>query len=172
MDNHQYHVRKMTAADMTQVMEVMDSARQFMHQTGNPTQWVDGYPAAEHIEADMARDAAYVVEHTGHDDTPYIAGYFAFLPSPDPTYHTIYDGHWTDDTLPYHVIHRIASRTECHGVFAAIIHYCSLHERNLRIDTHRDNHVMQHCITKHHFHYCGIIHIASGAERLAYQRIR
>ena len=30
--------------------------------------------------------------------------------------------------------------------------------------------IMQHVIEKHGFTYCGIIHIASGDERLAYQR--
>ena len=43
---------------------------------------------------------------------------------------------------------------------------------NIRIDTHRDNKIMQHNLAKYGFEYCGIIHIASGAERLAYQRLR
>jgi len=43
---------------------------------------------------------------------------------------------------------------------------------NIRIDTHKDNHIMQHNLAKYGFQYCGIIYIASGAERLAYQRLR
>ncbi|MBO6255571.1 MAG: hypothetical protein J6O49_18305 [Bacteroidaceae bacterium] len=31
--------------------------------------------------------------------------------------------------------------------------------------------IMQHVSTKQDFSYCGIIHIATGDERLAYQRI-
>ena len=40
------------------------------------------------------------------------------------------------------------------------------------IDTHKDNAIMQHNIVKHGFSYCGIIHLASGDERLAYQKLR
>ena len=40
-----------------------------------------------------------------------------------------------------------------------------------RIDTHRDNKIMQHNITKHSFTYCGIIYLLSGDERLAYQYV-
>ena len=31
---------------------------------------------------------------------------------------------------------------------------------------------LQNILAKYGFEYCGIIHIASGAERLAYQRLR
>ena len=47
----------------------------------------------------------------------------------------------------------------------------ALWEKNLRVDTHRDNRVMQHLLLQHGFTYCGIIHLASGDERLAYQRL-
>ncbi len=33
-----------------------------------------------------------------------------------------------------------------------------------------DNPIMQHDIAKHGFTYCGIIYLASGAKRLAYQK--
>ena len=41
---------------------------------------------------------------------------------------------------------------------------------NIRIDTHRDNRIMRHNIEKHGFAYCGIIYLANGDERLAYQK--
>ena len=37
---------------------------------------------------------------------------------------------------------------------------------------YRDNVIMQHNIAKHGFSYCGIIYLASGDERLAYQKLR
>jgi RimJ/RimL family protein N-acetyltransferase len=49
--------------------------------------------------------------------------------------------------------------------------YCFAHATNIRIDTHRDNHIMQHVIQKHGFTYCGIIYLLSGDERLAYQKM-
>ena len=68
-------------------------------------------------------------------------------------------------------MHRIASYPEIHGVFRAIMDWCFERDGNIRIDTHRDNHIMQHNILKYGFRYCGIIHLASGDERLAYQKM-
>ena len=89
----------------------------------------------------------------------------------EPTYSKIYDGKWIDDSLAYHVIHRIASYPEAHGVFKEIMDFCFTHDINIRIDTHKDNLIMQHNIAKHGFTYCGIIYLPSGDERLAYQKI-
>lgn len=52
--------------------------------------------------------------------------------------------------------------------------YCNKHADNLRIDTHRNNSIMQHLIKKYGFDYCGIVHIIdldTDFERLAYQKI-
>ena len=48
--------------------------------------------------------------------------------------------------------------------------FCFSHDANIRIDTHKDNLIMQHNIEKHGFTYCGIIYLASGDKRMAYQR--
>ena len=84
--------------------------------------------------ADMERNGGYVIE-----DSDKIVGYFAFLPSPEPTYRKIYDGEWLDDTQPYHVVHQIASYPDVHGIFNNIMDFCFSHDTNIRIDTHRDN---------------------------------
>ena len=47
--------------------------------------------------------------------------------------------------------------------------WCVSKDRNLRIDTHRDNFIMRHNILKYGFRYCGIIFLESGDERIAYQ---
>ena len=159
-------VRPATLHDVADILAVIREAKAFMALTGNTQQWRGAYPAAEHIEADIARQAGYVVEEAG-----CVAGYFAFLPSPEPTYACIYDGEWIDDVQPYHVVHRIAGRQAVHGIFHTVMDYCALWEKNLRVDTHRDNRVMQYLLLQHGFTYCGIIHLASGDERLAYQRL-
>ncbi len=161
---------------MAEIMKVMDAAKLIMRQSGNMHQWGDGYPSEADIACDMERRGAFVVEdckeaQAGQPTTRRVVGYFAFLESPEPTYARIYDGEWTDDTLPYHVVHRIASYPDAHGIFSSIMDFCFSHDRNIRIDTHRDNTIMQHNIVKHRFTYCGIIHLLSGDERLAYQRI-
>jgi len=75
-----------------------------------------------------------------------------------------------DDEKHYHVVHRIASLPDAHGIFSSIMDFCFAHDNNIRIDTHRDNAIMQHNIEKHGFTYCGIIYLANGDERLAYQK--
>ena len=158
-------IRQAKPADIAEIMQVMETAKRIMRSSGNMHQWGDGYPSEAVITADMAKGGGYVFEN---DDS--IVGYFAFLPSPEPTYAKIYDGCWIDDELPYHVVHRIASKPDVHGVFKSIMDFCFAHDSNIRIDTHRDNKIMQHVILKHGFTYCGIIYLLSGDERLAYQR--
>lgn len=158
-------IREARMADMAEIITVMNAAREIMRQSGNTQQWVNGYPSEAVIMADMDRKGGFVIEEEGK-----VVGYFAYLPSPEPTYAKIYDGCWLDDKLSYHVIHRIASYPDVHGIFTSIMDFCFIHERNIRIDTHRDNTIMQHNLLKHGFTYCGIIYLASGDERLAYQK--
>jgi RimJ/RimL family protein N-acetyltransferase len=151
-------------SDIPAILPVLDAARRIMRESGNPSQWADGYPSAEAIRKDIERGGGFVIEDDGK-----IVAYFAFLPSPEPTYDVIEGGNWLDVTQPYHVIHRIASYPDAHCVFSDIIAWSRERVHNLRIDTHRDNLIMQHCIRKAGFRYCGIIYLANGDERLAYQ---
>ena len=151
---------------MADIMKVMEAAKGIMRQSGNMHQWGEGYPSESVIFSDMERHGGFVIEDAGR-----IVGYFAFLPSPEPTYSNIYDGEWLDDTQSYHVIHRIASYPDAHGIFSSMMDFCFSHDANIRIDTHKDNLIMQHNIEKHGFTYCGIIYLANGDERLAYQKL-
>ena len=159
-------IRKAEPSDMASIMLVMEAARGIMRSSGNLHQWSDGYPSEAVILGDMERSGGYVVE-----DARSIVAYFAFLPSPEPTYAKIYEGEWLDDVEPYHVVHRIASFPQARHVFSDIMDFCSSVDRNIRIDTHRDNHIMQHVIAKYGFTYCGIIYLLNGDERLAFQRV-
>jgi hypothetical protein len=159
-------VRGALDADLPVIMSVIEAGKGIMRVSGNMRQWGDGYPSESVILADMTAGNGYVIEEDG-----VIVAYFALIPSPEPTYSKIYGGEWLDDGKPYHVIHRIASTPGSHGVFSAIMDYAFSVDGNIRIDTHRDNTIMQHNILKHGFSYCGIIYLLSGDERLAYQKI-
>lgn len=159
-------VRHAQIADIPRIMTVLGAAKGIMRASGNMGQWVNGYPSEDVIADDIVSGYGFVVE-----DGDLVEAYFAFIPSPEPTYARIYDGAWMDDERPYHVVHRIGSTPESHGVFETIMAFCFSHDPNIRIDTHRDNRIMQHCILKAGFSYCGIIYLASGDERLAYQKI-
>ena len=160
-------IREAKPADIAEIMLVMEAAKGIMRASGNMYQWADGYPSEDAITADMEKKGGFVIE----DANKKVVGYFAFLASPEPTYAQIYEGQWVDDVQSYHVVHRIASYPDVHGIFSAIMDFCFSHDTNIRIDTHRDNKIMQHNLLKHNFTYCGIIYLLSGDERLAYQRI-
>ena len=166
-------IREAKPTDIPDIMQVMEAAKKIMRSSGNMHQWADSYPSEAVIISDMEKHGGYVIEEGDGEDqsTGRIVGYFAFLPSPEPTYSKIYDGQWTDDTLPYHVIHRIASYPDVHGIFSDVMDFCFSHDANIRIDTHKENRIMQHNIEKHGFSYCGIIYLANGDERMAYQRL-
>lgn len=157
-------IRKATEKDIPAAMELFTAAKSIMRSDGNSTQWGDGYPDAGIVRTDISMGGAHIIEQDGKP-----VAYFALLPSPEPTYSSI-DGKWLDDSSPYHVIHRIASTPESHGVFRRIIEYALSVSGNLRIDTHRDNRIMRRLIEKSGFTYCGVIVLADGSERLAYQK--
>ena len=162
-----YDIRHATPADVPALLQLAEAARSIMRQSGNPTQWANGYPKAEDFMRDIDRHSSFIVLSS---DEP--VGTFAFLPGPEPTYAQIYEGEWLDREQPYHVVHRIASRPEAHGVMQALLDYCFSHSHNIRIDTHRDNTIMRHLLQQFGFTYCGIIFLANGDERLAYQKIK
>ena len=95
---------------------------------------------------------------------------FAFILGEDPTYRVIEQGAWLSDA-PYGTIHAVASDGQIHGLLSRIVAYCEQTTPHLRIDTHRDNAIMQHVILKNGFIRCGVIHIASGAERIAFEKL-
>ena len=160
-------IRTATEADLPAIMKVLVAGRSIMLASGNLHQWPEGYPTREMVQGDIGPGYGKVMEEDGR-----IVAYFACIPSPDPTYAVIEGGQWLDDEKPYYVIHRIASYPEVHGVFQTLMEYLEGITDNVRIDTHKDNKIMQGLLAKYGFTYCGIIYIASGAPRLAYQRIR
>ena len=154
------HIRKAVTADTPRLKEIFAAARQFMVETGNPTQWTDGYPSDELLQADIDSGDCYTIANDGE----HIVATFVLRPGDDPTYSTIYGGAWLSNR-PYATIHRIASSGETKGIFAAAMEFAMNRYNSIRIDT-----VVQRAIVKAGFTYCGIIHCWNGSERLAYQK--
>ena len=156
-------IRKAEFADLPRMMEIYADARDYMRLNGNPNQWVNGYPSEERIREDMAAEESWVCTEKGE-----ILGVFCFFLHNDLTYERIYEGCWLNDE-PYGVIHRIAGMGG--GVFEATLEYCTQQIHHLRIDTHADNKPMQHVVEKAGFTRRGIIYVADGTPRIAYDRI-
>ncbi len=157
-------IRKTHPEELDRVMEIYASAQSFMVSSGNPNQWKVGYPKKETIEEDIRAGRHYVCVIDGK-----IECVFMYYEEPDPTYSVIYGGAWPNDR-PYGTIHRIASAGGIKRIADSCISYCFSLCKNLRIDTHKDNKVMQAVLARNGFRYCGIIHLLNGDERLAFQK--
>ena len=152
--------------DLAQILKIYARAREFMAENGNPTQWGDGYPTPELLAEDIDTNRLFVYMVNGR-----MQAVFAFILGPDPTYNVIEDGQWLNDTLPYGTIHRMASAAENRGIGKKVIEWCLEHCESLRADTHADHKILQHLLESNGFTRCGIIHVADGTPRIAYQRM-
>ena len=161
-----YSIRKSTLADLQIIFDLRDQAREIMRSYGNIFQWPEGYPRDDMFRKDIEMGGSYVML----DESGKVVGTFALLPSPEVTYNVIYDGQWLNDE-PYHVIHRIASTPDSHGILDAILDFGETVSSNIRIDTHEANIIMRKGLEKHGYQYCGIIHLLNGDERLAFQKL-
>ena len=158
-------IRLASEADLDSIMPVYDAARQFMRRNGNLTQWVNGYPSREQILTDIRSNVCYV----GVDGEDRIAVVFALIHGDDPTYANIEDGEWLN-ALPYATIHRIASSGLYGGMMSRCVDFCFRQINNIRVDTHADNRQMNSALSRLGFTRCGIIRIADGSPRTAYQK--
>ncbi|MBO7250968.1 MAG: GNAT family N-acetyltransferase, partial [Clostridia bacterium] len=138
-------------------------------------QWQNGYPSREVVEEDLAKERSFVFDAEGA-----VRGTFVLIEDGEVLYDKIYDGHWKsgDDSSDYIAIHRVAVSVcmRGQGVSTAMISYAAkraleLGRSALRIDTHEGNVVMRRMLEKHGFEYCGIIYLANGDPRVAYEKI-
>ena len=159
-------IRPTEEADLPRVMEMYAIARAYMRQTGNVSQWGTDYPSEDFIREEIVLGHSFVCENEEGE----LVGTFCFIVGEDPTYREICGGEWLNEGEEYGTVHRIASSGKEKGVAEACFRWCFSRHSNIRVDTHRDNRAMQHILGKLGFTYCGIIHVADGTERLAYQK--
>ena len=57
------------------------------------------------------------------------------------------------------------------GVLAEAVDWALTRLPHLRADTHEANVTMQRCLERAGFVRCGVIHVADGTPRLAYEKI-
>ena len=157
-------IRKATFSDLDEILKIYSCAREFMKNTGNPTQWKNGYPSREILEEDIEKSRLYLCEEEN-----ILLGVFVFFLGGDPTYSYI-EGAWKDES-PYGTIHRIASSGAKKGFFTKAMQFCKTNINHIRIDTHKDNKVMQETLKKHGFSECGIIYLENGEPRLAFEYV-
>lgn len=158
------NIRSASQHDFESILNIYAYAREQMRLSGNPQQWGTDRPLPETIWRDILREQSYVFV-----EKEQLCGVFAFIIGTEPTYRIIEDGAWLNDA-PYGTIHRIAGNGRTSGILSKALSFCEEKINNIRIDTHDDNHIMQHLLQKYGFQKCGYIYVEDGSRRIAYQR--
>ncbi len=167
-------IRKAEPSDIPRIEEIFAEARGTIAALGID-QWQDGYPTREIATEDALIGRSYVVELDGAVSATYV-----LQTGGDRTSDEIATGAWpTGNTdADYLAVHRVAIAVSCRGrgVAGEIVSYSADFARehglkSLRIDTHEGNVVMRRMLEKNGFSYCGVIHLANGDPRVAYERI-
>lgn len=145
-------LKKATMEDYDQIMTILrDGSNQLAEQ--GIDQWQGDYPNPDVVKNDIKNGWAYLAESADG----MTVGTIAIVDGPDHSYDTM-KGNWLIDTDKYVVLHRVAihSSHAGHGyaskLFVAVLDYIKEHRTDIetiRIDTHIDNKIMQHLITKH-----------------------
>lgn len=159
-------IRTATQSELTLLMRIFEGARRIMRSCGNLHQWNGGYPSEDVVLKDIESGHCYVV--CENDD---IIATMALIPGPEPTYSFI-DGRWPDES-PYYVIHRIAAAAPGRNLASEMLDWAFVHIKEtgcntIRIDTHHENCIMKHILTKYGFKECGVIYLNDGDPRDAY----
>lgn len=172
MNNTNITVRRSVPEELDALLEIVEHGRAALAEAGVP-QWNDGYPSRTTIAADLQKNVSYTVTL---DEKPIATA--VILTDGEPDYDEINDGRWIQDG-PYITVHRVATHRDAKRTGAAslliqeaerIARECGFSA--VRIDTHRDNLVMQAFLQKNGFCRCGIIHLRrSGAERIAFEKL-
>ena len=156
-------IRKTTTRDLDAVMKIYAYARDYMQESGNPSQWHNNHPPRGLVESDIKSQTSYVCETENK-----IIAVFYFNIEEEPSYSKI-DGRWLN-SKPYGVVHRIARGPSAKGAGSTCLEWCQTQHPNIRIDTHRNNAAMLKLLEKLGYTYCGIIWLENGDERLAFHK--
>jgi hypothetical protein len=157
-------IQHASETDLLKLRELYDIAKRTMNRIGNQNQWKPGEPYSTELLEYIKKEELYLVLE-GQE----LVGAFVFFLGGEPSYDIIEAGTWPND-LPYGTIHRIASNGKVKGILQEIFSWTEAQTRNLRIDTHRENAIMNYLLPKYGFHRCGIIHLKNGEERIAYAK--
>ncbi len=163
-------IRKASEQDFDRIMTIYEHARRFMAEHGNPDQWgPTKWPPEDMIHEDIKNGNSYVCVNDSGD----VAGVFYYVNETDiePDYRVITDGEWIGDNN-YGVVHRIASDGSERGIGSFCINWAFRQCGHLRMDTHKDNKVMQNLLTKLGFVHCGTIFVKQDdAPRMAFEKV-
>ncbi len=157
-------IRLAEISDFDHIAEIYTKARAFMVKTGNPRQWnLSSYPPLELIKSDIQSQKLYLCTENGNAVGVF---FFSFGENAEPLYSKFRKA----PKLPYGVVHRIASDGSVKGVGRFCLSWAIQKSKNLMIDTHPDNMVMQKLLSSLGFTYLGDINIPDDSDiRMVYE---
>jgi Acetyltransferases, including N-acetylases of ribosomal proteins len=169
------NIRIAETNDMKRIFSVLESGREFL-QSQELSQWQNGYSPSQYVEEDIANSWGYVLISQENE----ICGYATLIEEADNAYSNIRDGCWDDSHEKYVAIHGVAIDADFRGKGFAELFMQKLIEtaeslgcRDIRIDTHPLNEIMQKVILRAGFSYRGMVEFdIPDGNRRAYQLIR
>ena len=164
-------IRKAIPADADSIMHIFRQAQARLHTQG-VNQWQNGYPNPEIVDRDIASGNGLICIMNS-----LICAAFVLSFDYEDTYDNIFKGQWLS-TGQYGVIHRMAigDAFKGQGLGTVMISHAeqiclSRGTHSIKVDTHRDNILMQSLLGKNQFCRCGIIYLEDGQERLAFEKL-
>lgn len=158
--------------DLPAISKIITEAKKALKDAGSP-QWQDGHPTQETIINDITHHQSWALIVDNQ-----VVGVATLQPGPEESYQKITGGSWCSNDNHYLTIHRVAINNDYRGHHLSAFLFSNLltigQERgysDFRIDTHRQNKVMQKIIKDFGFQYCGIVQVADklDPERLAFE---
>lgn len=166
------YIRPALNDDLDAMEKIINQARDYLAEQGSP-QWQKGFgPTREKMAKDIENEESYVLIVEDK-----VAGVSALMAGIDPVYTNIQNGTWDERYPEYLSIHKIAVDTGIRGqgiskLFLQLLITVGRTKgyRDLRIDTHEMNTIMQKVILSVGFNYRGIVTFPiPDGERKSYQ---
>lgn len=152
-----------TAEELGIALALIDEAKHYLKKNG-VDQWQNGYPDEECIKKDIQDKKGYFLISENK-----ILGYLCIDFDGEPAYSNI-DGTWLSNHK-YAVVHRMAIDNKYKGKGLSSVAFDLVEEKckkkficSIRVDTNRDNKLMQHIIRKNGFQFCGTVNFDNSSK--------
>lgn len=164
--------KKAELADLPAMREIITEAQGTMAKLGID-QWQDGYPTDAQLILDIEKGVTRLLLQQ-----QTTMGTAALCFGEEADYKIIREGNWITEGTPYAAIHRIAVRIALRGkgASAALVQYMEKEAKDggafsVRVDTHPGNLTMLRFLQKQGYTRCGLINLATGATRVAFEKL-
>lgn len=160
-------IRKAGVNDLSRAMDIYSLARHFMAETGNPDQWGDEWPPENVVRKDIDAGDLYICLN---EDIIVGTFFYDYGIDIEPDYDVIYNGKWISEG-PYGTVHRIASDGSIKGIGSFCLGWAYGQSGHIKMDTYKDNKVMQNLLKKEGFTYRGDVMVSDfGGMMMAYEK--